>query len=164
MTPLHHGSQSRVEVLQRLPRVEAKALLLQISSIERKTFPTNEALQFDPSLLSKANTTILLVRNHGSTSNDVVGYALFVRFQKTILLHKICVAAAFRGRNYGRHLLEDIISRSKHASCRKIELWVDESRSVARALYTRHHFIELESVENYYAPGRTGIKMCLDLV
>ena len=54
---------------------------------------------------------------------------------------------------------EELIS--KH--CESVYLWVDEARNPAQCLYQDRGYQEIDRVENYYGPGRTGLKMVLHL-
>jgi ribosomal protein S18 acetylase RimI-like enzyme len=149
--------------LRTLPKAKALDLLQHISSLERKVFPQNEAFGFQNDLLSKQNTFILVICDKVQEWPLILGYAVYVRWQGSLLLHKLCVNPKYRGRGIGKFLMADIIVRARRSSCQLIELWVDESREVARGLYRRFEFQEADRKENYYAQGRHGIKMFLKL-
>ncbi|EEQ86879.2 acetyltransferase [Blastomyces dermatitidis ER-3] len=99
----------------------------------------------------------------------IIAYALYVRQKSTALLHKVCVAEPFRGQGVGRQLLTYVIEQSLcpqrggGRGCVAVQLWVDEKRAVARALYAGCGFVEVEGVEDYYGPGRKGLRMVLEL-
>lgn len=44
-----------------------------------------------------------------------------------------------------------------------MQLWVDRDRVGARALYQRCGFEGREEVGDYYAPGRSGVRMVVGL-
>ncbi|OAX84928.1 hypothetical protein ACJ72_00714 [Emergomyces africanus] len=101
-----------------------------------------------------------------STTVVVIAYALYVRQRDTALLHKICVSEPFRGQGVGKQLLEYVIEqqlRRQESGCLAVQLWVDEKREVARRLYGSCGFVEVEGVEDYYGPGRKGVRMVLGL-
>ncbi|OJD10340.1 hypothetical protein AJ78_08608 [Emergomyces pasteurianus Ep9510] len=96
----------------------------------------------------------------------IIAYALYVRHRDTALLHKICVAEPFRGQGFGKQLLAYVIEqqlRRQVSGCLAVQLWVDEKREVARRLYGSCGFVEVEGVEDYYGPGRKGVRMVLGL-
>lgn len=63
----------------------------------------------------------------------------------------------------GQEVLSYIQQRLRKEGCQYIQIWVDEGRDLARALYLRTRFEEREVIPHYYAPGGIGIKMVLDL-
>ncbi|KKZ61448.1 hypothetical protein EMCG_03930 [[Emmonsia] crescens] len=96
----------------------------------------------------------------------IIAYALYVRQKSTALLHKICVAEPFRGQGVGKQLLAYVIEqqlRQQERGCLAVQLWVDEKREAARRLYGSCGFMEVEGVEDYYGPGRNGVRMVLGL-
>ncbi|KAF2742440.1 hypothetical protein M011DRAFT_481730 [Sporormia fimetaria CBS 119925] len=70
------------------------SVLQRVCKIERKTFPSSEALDFD-SELRKKNSTMLLALEDGNPT-EVCGYLVFVRMKKVALLHKVCVVESKR--------------------------------------------------------------------
>ena len=142
-------------------------LINQIQQMEKKTFPRNEALNFDLEL-KKRNTEMIAmldcdVHCESEWEGHLVGYALWSRLQKTTLLHKICVAKQYHRRGIARRMLNILKDRLNRNGCISIQLWVDETRIPATCLYQSLGFIEVDRVEDYYSPGRTGIKMKFDL-
>ncbi|KAF3387747.1 hypothetical protein F1880_001317 [Penicillium rolfsii] len=149
-----------------LKRKEAFEIVAQISRVERKTFPTNEAFAFGEELWrKKPNTRVLYSTrvNDITTRPDLVAYAVYVRQKGVALLHKVCVIEAYRRQGVGQQLMFFIQERLRKEGCQLIQLWVDQAREPARALYRRCGFEEREVIPDYYAPGRTGIRMVLDL-
>lgn len=149
-----------------LNRETAVEILMQIARAERKTFPTTEAMSYGEELWrKKPNTRVLFAsfsakgRGASSPPAAVAGYAVYVRQKGTALLHKICVAEHYRRQGVGRSLLQHVLRRLEKEGCQSVQLWVDKARLPARALYTSAGFEEREQIENYYAPGRTGIRM-----
>ncbi len=149
-----------------LKRIEALEILAQVSRVEKKTFPTNEAFAFGEELWRKKPNTRVLYSTRvadNSTREDLVAYAVYVRQKGVALLHKVCVIEAYRRQGVGQQLMSFIQERLRKEGCQYIQLWVDQAREPARALYRRCGFEEREVIPDYYAPGRTGIRMVLDL-
>lgn len=151
-----------------LSRKEAVDILAQIARVEKKTFPANEAMSIGEELWrKKPNTRVLYATiprtSTAASSPPLVGYAVYVRQRGTALLHKVCVAEAYRRQGVGRQLMEHLRGRLLKEDCQMVQLWVDKAREPARCLYTRFGFGEREVIDDYYGPGRTGIRMTLDL-
>lgn len=149
-----------------LKRTEALEILTQFSRVEKKTFPANEAFTFGEELWRKKPNTRVLYSTRvadKSTRGDLVAYAVYVRQKGVALLHKVCVIEAYRRQGVGQQLMSFIQERLRKEGCQYIQLWVDQAREPARALYRRCGFEEREVIPDYYAPGRTGIRMVLDL-
>lgn len=147
-----------------LKRTEALEILALISRVEKKTFPTNEAFGFGEELWrKKPNTRVLYATNAEGVRSDLIAYAVYVRQKGVALLHKVCVVEAYRRQGLGLQLMSYIQERLRKEGCQYIQLWVDGAREPARALYRRCGFEEREEIPDYYAPGRTGIRMVLGL-
>jgi ribosomal protein S18 acetylase RimI-like enzyme len=148
-----------------LKRNEALEILGRISRVEKKTFPTNEAFGFGEELWRKKPNTRVLYTTDAAQGrpSDPIAYAVYVRQKGTALLHKVCVIEAYRRQGVGQQLMSYIQERLRKEGCQYIQLWVDGAREPARALYARSGFEEREMIPDYYAPGRTGIRMVLDL-
>ncbi|KAL4968978.1 GNAT family N-acetyltransferase [Aspergillus stella-maris] len=150
-----------------LGKSQAVEVLSQITRIEKKTFPSSEAWPFGEELWrKKPNTRVLYatLASQGTHSpRPLIAYALYVRQKGVALLHKVCVAEACRRKGVGNQLMKYIRTRLQKEGCQYVHLWVDQGRESARALYIRNGFEEHEVIVDYYAPGRHGIKMILDL-
>ncbi|KAL2841089.1 acyl-CoA N-acyltransferase [Aspergillus pseudodeflectus] len=150
-----------------LGKSQAFEVLAQITRVEKKTFPSSEAFQFGEELWrKKPNTRVLYVTGttRGTQSHSpLVAYAVYARQKGVAWVHKVCVAEVFRGNGVGTQLMEHIRARLQKEGCQFVYLWVDKAREHARSLYLRTGFEELEELSDYYAPGRNGIKMVLDL-
>ena len=142
----------------------AVATLTRLCAIEKKTFPANEMFDFNVGLLQKQNTIILCASFQSDARGSPVAYAVYVRWRGLILLHKLCVKGEFRGRGIGRIMMLEVMSRARDARSNAIELWVDESRIIARGLYSSCGFKAIQCVQDYYGPRRHGIKMRFDLL
>jgi len=149
-----------------LGQKEAFEILTQIARIEKKTFPSNEAFPFGQELWRKKPNTRVLYATSAPAPDArpvLIAYAVYVRQKGAALLHKVCVIEALRRQGVGQRLMEYIQQRLQKEGCQYIQLWVDKAREPARALYTRNGFREREEIADYYAPGRTGIRMLLEL-
>ncbi|KAI9796536.1 MAG: hypothetical protein M1833_006100 [Piccolia ochrophora] len=158
LTEMHGGS---VLSLSSLNKPDQEVVLRNIKRIERKSFPTQEAFQFDTEL-KKRNTCLLLVHSALNTAN-VVGYLVYVRIKRVALLHKVCVANEHRRHGHARAMIEALRDRLSTEACECIQLWVDEARNPAKHLYEACGFTLVRKVPDYYALGRTGLEMVLDL-
>ena len=147
--------------------VSRSSLLNQIKQAEKKTFPRNETFDFDMEL-RKRNTelTVVVDTNTELSGKDCVlfGYLVCSRLPKTAMLSKICVLQGHRRRGVARRMLNHLNARLQSQGCSSIQLWVDEVRIPANRLYQSLGFVEVDRVQNYYAPDRTGLKMKLDLL
>lgn len=153
----------KLSLLREMPPNQAASILVQVKHIEKHTFPTSEAMVFDSELLTKPNTSVLVLLRYEIDTINVIAYATFVRRQRQLLLHKICVHSDHRNQGNGSRLLSDIITRARRTSCSTITLWVDEERTLARKLYNKYSFTEVDRVENYYSAGRHGLQLSLKL-
>lgn len=142
---------------------DSMATLSRLRSIEKKSFPANEAFDFTISLLAKKNTSIIYAVVGPDPKQQPVAYAVYVRWRSVLLLQKLCVAEGFRRKGIGRLLMREVINGARRTKCGAIELWVDASRIAARGLYSICSFHEIQFVQDYYALGRHGIKMRLGL-
>ena len=134
-------------------------LLSAIEKIEKKNFPTKEALDF-ASELKKRNTELLVYLGPDSL---VIAYAIFNRVGKVALVHKIFVDEQYRRQGIASKMLKGHIYRLSRQGCANVQLWVDETREPARKLYQGMGFEEIDCLKDYYSLGRTGIKMKLSL-
>src|ERR1700722_16886299 len=144
--------------LASLPKENAVAILGTIATLEKKSFPATEVFDFTPGILKKANTRVLFVASQ-SAPLSAIAYCVYVRWRRTILLHKLCVSERFRGQGIGKLLMGNVLERAKEERCDSLELWVDQARMVARNLYLRSGLQEQCVVNDYYGPNRSGIKM-----
>lgn len=136
-------------------------MLSQIARVEKKTFPTNEAFDFGEDLWKKKPNTRVLYATNGVSG--IIAYAVYVRQKGVALLHKVCVVPTYRRQGTGLQLMSYVQQRLRKEGCQSIQLWVDQAREPARALYVRCGFEERDVIPDYYAPGRIGIRMVLDL-
>lgn len=151
-TPLS-PPQSRTEIMAWLKQAE------------RRNFPRNEIFDFDTEL-KKRNAEVIVVLDESLLPNPqaLIAYLVFTRVQRTALLHKICVVEEHRRRGIARRILELQIKKLRSRNCERVLLWVDEMRMPARYLYAGLGFKNSDRLEDYYAPGRNGIRMTLQLM
>ncbi len=69
----------------------------------------------------------------------------------------------YRRRGIVSQLLRLHCEQAKGSGFTRIQLWLDGERTTAQSLYSKVGFDEVERVDDYYAPGRTGIQMVLRL-
>lgn len=140
-----------------------KAKLMEaVSRMERKTFPTNEVLDFEAEL-KKQNTSLCCALRNCSLDAEVIAYMVYGRVGKKALLHKVCVQDGHRRQGFASSMLVALQNDLLKSKCEAIDLWVDENRIPARSFYSFHGFEEIQRVANYYGPGRTGLKLTLKL-
>lgn len=138
------------------------SIIERVIKIERKTFPSSEAFDFVTEL-KKKNTSMLLATKKDGETTVVAGYLVYLRMKKVALLHKICVIDQMRGQGIGKSLVHSLLSHLKKGGCHSIQLWVDEARIPARALYQSFGFEQTDRCLDYYGPGRNGLKMQLSI-
>ncbi|ORY09402.1 acyl-CoA N-acyltransferase [Clohesyomyces aquaticus] len=139
---------------------ERPTFIHRVSKIERKVFPSSEAFDFNSELKKKnCNLTLALKDTDTGDGPQLVGYLVSVRMKRLALLHKICVVDQERGWGIGKCLIHSLRLQLEKGGCRSIQLWVDEDRKPARALYKSYGFQEIDRCIDYYGPGRTGLKM-----
>lgn len=159
---LKSGVEATLVDFKELPKTEAHSILAVIAAIEKKSFPTNEALTFNAKFLSKPNTRTLYVADP-RVQFSVIAYCVCTRFRSALILHKLCVADCFRNQGVGKFLLAQVLKHAERTACSNLELWVDPARVTAINLYTNAGLSQQYAVRNYYAPGRDGIKMSIQL-
>ncbi|KAH7085060.1 acyl-CoA N-acyltransferase [Paraphoma chrysanthemicola] len=129
----------------------------QVAKLERKIFPSNEGFDYDIEL-KKKNTGLLLTYKEDA-QDQVVAYLVYQRMKRLVWLHKLCVVEQERQKGLGRSLIQALCGQVQGSGGESILLWVDEHRSPARRLYDASGFTQIEARQDYYAPGRAGLKM-----
>lgn len=150
--------------LKRLEGTLNKNLVSWVKQAEKRTFPRIEVFDFDTEL-KKHNTELMIILDEAllPQSTALIAYSVYARHKKTVLLHKVCVLENHRRQGVARRMLEMQKERLRCQSCESIQLWVDGKREPAISLYAGLGFQEVGRLEDYYAPGRTGIRMLLSL-
>ena len=141
-------------------------LIDQVRRAERKTFPRDEAMDFDLEL-KKCNTELIIVLAAEESAADhklsLAGCLVYARLHGIALLHKVCVLEGYQRHGIARRMLSRLTDKLQGQGCERLQLWVDEARKPARALYEAMDFKTSDRATDYYGPGRTGIKMILEL-
>lgn len=140
----------------------SESLLDSIKKIEKHTFPSNEAFDFDTEL-SKRSTNLRCAFTQVGTKLEVLGYVVYVRSKLITRIHKVCIVEGQRGKGLGKWMLGLVLAELKKGGAGTVDLWVDKNREVARRLYITCGFQERETVENYYSLGRDAIRMVIGL-
>lgn len=151
--------------LKRLENLTStKDLLTWVKHAEKRVFPRNEVFDFDAEL-KKHNTELMIILDEALLPNSaaLIAYSVLAHHKRTVLLHKVCVLDNYRRQGVARRILELQKERLGCRNCESIQLWVDEKRKPAVCLYAGLGFKEVDRLEDYYAPGRTGIRMLLSL-
>ncbi|KAF1849989.1 uncharacterized protein K460DRAFT_272191 [Cucurbitaria berberidis CBS 394.84] len=130
-----------------------------VAKIERKVFPSSENFDYDIEL-KKKNIGLLLAFKEGEPDN-LVAYLVYQRLKRQVWLHKLCVVEVRKGKGLGKFLIHSLNLKMKKGGCQNIQLWLDENRKPARALYASCGFQQLEYRPDYYSPGRPGLRMGL---
>ena len=136
------------------------SVLRDVKQVEKRTFPATEALDLDAEL-RKSNTILLCAFDETNGDDDLPGYSVYARSRRIALLHKVCVLEEHRRGGVGKAMLSHLHSTLLQQGCSLLCLWVDEARRPARLLYGSCGFQQLQTVPDYYGPGRTGVKMIL---
>jgi ribosomal protein S18 acetylase RimI-like enzyme len=143
-----------------LPK-ERAAVVQRVVKLERKVFPSNEGFDYDVEL-KKKNTGVILAFKEDDI-DQLVAYLVYQRMKRVIWLHKLCVVEQERQKGVGKCLIHALRHRMEKSGGESIQLWVDEHRKPARALYETCGFQQIEVRSAYYAPGRAGVKMELSI-
>jgi ribosomal protein S18 acetylase RimI-like enzyme len=143
-----------ISTLPLKPTKSTNEILASIQSLERRTFPTSEALDISKET-SKRNTHLL----YAKSSSAVIGYLVYINTSSGLRIHKVCIAQSYRRQGIATSLIEQICQVAKTVG-KDIDLWVDEGRLPARECYIKCGFTQVgDVVVDYYAPGRNGIRM-----
>jgi ribosomal protein S18 acetylase RimI-like enzyme len=160
--PERSPEQPYMRELASFPAERRQTLSQQVAKIERKTFPSSEAFDFDTELKKKNTNMVLAFKN--ADLDDLTGYLVYVRMKRLVLLHKICVVQQERGKGVGKALIHSLRRQLENqGGCQSIQLWVDEDRGPAKALYKSCGFEQIDRCIDYYGPGRNGLKMQLSI-
>jgi ribosomal protein S18 acetylase RimI-like enzyme len=143
-----------------LPK-ERAAVAHRVVKLERKVFPSNEGFDYDVELKKKNIGLILAFKE--DDSDQLMAYLVYQRMKRVIWLHKLCVVDQERRKGVGKCLIHALRHQMQKSGGGNIQLWVDEHRQPARALYEACGFQQTEVRSAYYAPGRAGVKMELSI-
>lgn len=144
-----------------LPSKERASYADKVAKLERKVFPKDEGFDYEVEL-KKKNIGVMLAVKEGDTG-QLVAYLVYQRMKRVVWLHKLCVVEQERQRGIGRCLVHALRHHMEKGGSESIQLWVDEHRGPARALYEACGFRQVEIRPAYYAPGRAGLKLELPI-
>lgn len=144
-----------------LPAQERIIAGQKVARLERKIFPANESFDYEVELKKKNIGLILAFQN--DDPETLIGYLVYQRMKRLAWLHKLCVIEPQRKKGIGRSLLCTMQKQMERGGGESILLWVDEHRTPARALYESCGFQQIEVRPDYYAPGRAGLKLELEI-
>lgn len=145
-----------------------EAVLPQVKQCEKKTFHSSEIFDFDSELKKRNVEMTVIVDDHINSATDnavLVAYMVLVhsKLGNAVILHKICIQQNYRRQGIARQMLESEIEKLKRRGCAKLHLWVSAGNGGAQHLYEKLGLEEVRTVDDYYAPGRAGISMSMDL-
>lgn len=141
---------------------DSDVLLNSIRQVEKRSFPSNEVLDFSAELL-KRTTNLYCAFTKTENVPDLCGYIVYVRSKLVTRVHKVCVVKNKRGQGIGKWMMDLVLSDLGKGGAEIVDLWVDKSREIARKLYETCGFEERETVENYYSGGRDALRMEINL-
>ena len=78
-------------------------------------------------------------------------------------IYSLAVDPAHRGRHVGRQLLDGMVDHLAARGVGWVYLEVDQANAAAVALYERSGFAVLDTLADYYGPGRDALHMARDL-
>ncbi|TGZ76969.1 hypothetical protein EX30DRAFT_336059 [Ascodesmis nigricans] len=157
--PLGHFALTRIPS-KSIPSNLGRTLLDRIQRTEKLNFPTSEAFDF-PSELSKRTT--VLQAAYDLKRNELYGYVVYVRSKLVTRIQKVCVVVEHRRAGVGKWMMLRVMEELRKGGADQVDLWVDLGREPARELYRACGFVERETVENYYGPGRNAVRMVAEL-
>ncbi len=94
-----------------------------------------------------------------ASNNIVIGYLNFWVVPDGIELNNIAIHENYRGKGYGKLLLQFLIECGKVFKSEKIFLEVKEDNLIAQKLYKKHGFKEIYIRKNYYSDNKDAIVM-----
>lgn len=144
-----------------MPPKGRQAIADKIAKLERKVFPANEGFNYEIELKKKNIGLILAIKE--CNPDQVVAYMVHQRLKRIVWLHKLCVIEEERQKGIAKCLIHALRHQMEMRGCQSIQLWVDEYRKPARALYDSCGFHQIEVRPDYYALGRAGLKMELSI-
>lgn len=114
-------------------------------------------------LLKSPSASVHVIR----CDSKVVGDALVLRRRHngvvSARLYSIAIDQAYRGRGLGRALLVNCLDVLRAQGVVSVSLEVDVSNTPAITLYESLGFSRTRMLRDYYGPGKSGLKMRIDL-
>lgn len=139
------------------------SLLLVVKQVEKKTFPASEVFDFDTELSKKTTFCYCAFYRAEDDAPILCGYLVYSRSRALTRINKVCVVKSMQGQGVGTFMMQRTLGSLRSSGAHKIDLWVDQSREIAQRLYRSCGFEEGEALQDYYAPGRNGIRMHMEL-
>ena len=132
-----------------------------IYEIESKTFTSNWKKESFVNQLKRESSLLRVIKNE---NNEIIGYYWVWNIVNEVQVITVTVTEKFRGKGYGKVLVEDIIRISSENNMLNIYLEVRISNLTAINLYKKFGFTEYRQIENYYnKPVENGICMVKNL-
>lgn len=101
------------------------------------------------------NRNIEVIKNHILTLiltneiKNIIGYGHLDSEENKIWLG-ICVCENYRGKGYGKKIMNYILGFAKNNNLEKIHLTVDKNNIIAKKLYEKKNFIVEKENENFF--------------
>ncbi|MEG0710499.1 MAG: ribosomal protein S18-alanine N-acetyltransferase [Longicatena sp.] len=93
--------------------------------------------------------------------NKVIGYIDFWITFETCQLANIAVHPDYQGNGYSKEMMDRMVEQAIALQCENIMLEVRVSNQIAKNLYERYGFIEINMRKNYYSDnGEDAFVMC----
>ncbi|KAJ4365294.1 polarity establishment/cellular polarization [Neocucurbitaria cava] len=125
-----------------LPPKSCLVIAEKVARLEKKVFPTSEAFDYNVELRKK-NTGVILAFKE-TDSDNLVAYLVYQRMKRLVWLHKLCVVEQEREKGLGKNLVRFLACEMKKGGCQSIQLWLDDNRKPAKALYASCGFQQVD--------------------
>lgn len=106
--------------------------------------------------------SVEIIKNHIVTvivtddnNNDIVGYG-HLDFENCVWLG-ICVLEKYRGRGFGKKIMEKLIEKARENEISEIQLTVDKENIIAKKLYEKFDFEVIKESETFYRMKRNKL-------
>lgn len=100
------------------------------------------------------NRNINIIKNHIITliltdkNENIIGYG-HLDFEENIWLG-ICVCENYRGKGFGKKIMNYLLEYAKNNNIKKIYLTVDKDNIIAKNLYEKNKFIVEKETDNFF--------------
>lgn len=148
----HEGKEAVVTLI----KIEGQEAIGSVAELEKTCFRhpwTPEMIV--QSILTGLDTWLIL-----KEEEEAVGFCAFRSLSGEGELFRIGVAPAFRGRGYGKKLMDGMVEYAKKNGVESMILEVRESNEMARNLYKSYGFKEVNIRKSYYSePNEAAVIM-----
>jgi ribosomal-protein-alanine N-acetyltransferase len=133
--------------------------IAEIDTLNRKYLPENYSYRVLEQIVA---TGLSYVAKH---NNQIIGYVLIAKLDGEYTVISLAVDASYRQQHVGTELLLLGMSHFKQKKTNdpdvgNLYLCVRASNSVARTLYNKVGFVDMQQIDEYYVnPTESGIKM-----